>query len=261
MRSLPAPGGTSAKAGRLRERRLDGDRRRRVASSGHPPAPENSARITGCLAQSTDARDAPVDGVLPERLVNDVRRAPIHVGSEVRPVIVRPNLDIEHEADRDFRAVRPFDVWQSAETAVTRKLNSVRSEVSARMSAQDFMSTLLASAMTRRSSHTFERLLAPWVLRCRIVVGCKFRQALHPRRPSRSARSARKRLPPSCIRCSGSVIVRGHCRFRMILKEVNLSGLDADWLRQAPRSPQLATRSMWMATTGRCPISMASSCR
>ena len=58
-----------------------------------------------------DTRDTPLDGVLAERLVDNIRIARHHVGAQVRPVPVTPHLDVEDEADRDFLAVGPrFDV-------------------------------------------------------------------------------------------------------------------------------------------------------
>lgn len=72
----------------------------------------------------------PVDGILAERFVDHIRRAPIHVGPEVRAVVMTPNLDIEHEADRDLLAVRPgLDVNRLARQAgdpVLRRLTEGR---------------------------------------------------------------------------------------------------------------------------------------
>ena len=59
------------------------------------------------LEQPADARDAPVDGVLTERLVHEVRIAGHHVRAEDRALAEAELLDEQGEADRDLLAAGP----------------------------------------------------------------------------------------------------------------------------------------------------------
>jgi hypothetical protein len=70
--------------------------------------------ITGaCGIRWRHARQPPGDGVLPERLVHDVRFAFVHVGPEIRPLVVPPRLDIQHEARCDL-----LSTWSSRDVDI-----------------------------------------------------------------------------------------------------------------------------------------------
>ena len=59
------------------------------------------------LEQPADARDAPVDRVLTESLVHEVRVAGRQVRAEDRALAEAELLDEKRKADRDFSAGRP----------------------------------------------------------------------------------------------------------------------------------------------------------